>query len=266
MKAFGKIFLVSILMLAISRISANAVQTISPSNAPTTLGNLSSLIVEGNSNVILQQAKPTSAKNTPIPSSEYHDVKLGSDDTVVVGKPHWWEWWFTAEKTVQNSNPTVVTVSDLKTLIVHDHAIVTGNHLKFSHLTVLDNSNGNVELNGEIGLDELVVLGKGNINMQWVFGHHLVLTGYGTGSITLAGMIDRAWINLGNTQKLNAQYLRVPVLNIHTQNKAVGNVLSTNELNAFVYDGSTVYYFQWPHSDNEITNFHGNVLQGGWYN
>ena len=173
--------------------------------------------------------------------------------------------WPTINKNGQ-ATPTkiTVTVANLSRLVVSGNTKVQSSKVNFPSIDVIDESSGSVNLLGEYGLKHLTVSGTGPIQIHWLKSKRLSVHAVGTAQIKLAGVANNVYASLYNSAKLNARYLRAKTVNVKTYQNSVATVTPLQLLNAFAFDKSSVFYYKYPKSKNQVTNIEGHVLQLGW--
>lgn len=161
-------------------------------------------------------------------------------------------------------NVIKISAPSLSNITVTDNVILTAKNFKTSGLTIVAKNQGAINLQGQLKLDRLSQLGRGEITISWVDSEELCLDSSGDGPIYLAGAVDKMTIKLMQEAKLNVRYLRAKKAAVFTTDSAVAHVLVVNDLDAFAINKSDIYYYKRPKKLTVVTKDSANILQTAW--
>ncbi len=162
-------------------------------------------------------------------------------------------------------NTTVIVgVHQLNRLIVDGSGSVTGKLLNSNSLSIDANTSGKIELMGMVNLTRILSLGNGLIHIQWVDSPRLRIDSGGNTRIQVAGIANTVEMRLRDNSHFNGQYLRIKQLFIQTRDRSEAKILVNENLRAFAYDQSSIYYYKKPAEITEYTESSGNILQMKW--
>lgn len=158
------------------------------------------------------------------------------------------------------------------TVLIHriDHLRLTGNasfngridNSKALSIRAYDHSR--IKLKGKINLKRLVANGSSKINLEWVNAKSLNIHSANNARIRLAGVANQVRASINGNSKLNAQYLRAKTAIVQTHGSASAKIMAINNLRAFAFDKSNIYYYKQPSHITRFTRNSGNVLQLDW--
>lgn len=142
-----------------------------------------------------------------------------------------------------------------------DAAHMTASGLHMKHLQVIDSSDGDLKLDGDIGLDRLEHTGSGKVDIHWINSAELEVT-TDQGETGLAGVVGKLRIRGDGSAGVLAQQLRAKDVWVNTKGKAWVNLFPLRTLYAYADDRSTVLYFKKPLNMHIQTDGQGRILFG----
>ncbi len=173
----------------------------------------------------------------------------------------------TKDVPVMPLEPIHVTVwmPELQSLTLNGTTSVMGDPIYSQWLNIDSEGQSHIILRGLLNVNKLIIHGASDVSLRWVKSHHLVVRGYDSSEIFVAGTADILDAKLVDDSHLDARYLRSHTVLVETEDSATANVLPLNSLNAFASGNSNIYYYKTPNYQLADTEFMGNVLQlGHW--
>lgn len=155
-------------------------------------------------------------------------------------------------------------ITQLHNLTVVNHAYVTGDKLHFDDLTIKAENYGAINLEGQLGVNQVTQRGAGKIDLSWINSDKLVIDSNNNGPIYLAGAVKDMLAKLSKTAHLDARYLRTQKATVLTADTAEAYVLATKSLAAYAIEKSNIYYYKRPPKFTVVTRDAGNVLKPDW--
>lgn len=154
----------------------------------------------------------------------------------------------------------------VRKLSISDEAIVKIKGVT-SHYLDIDMANGegvkrgpDIRLEGFVDLREVKFSGNGNLSLFWINSPKLLINGYGTASIHMAGYVNLLNMNLYQYAEMDGQYLRVKKAYIKTSGHALARLQPIKQLNVLATGWSNVYYYSVPHFKAAYMTGNGAVL------
>lgn len=221
---------------------------------PERLTDFHTISVNGPIRMSLETVKTGEDNFAQITSEQYSPVTMTvKDDTLYL-------------QASSAPSPTAVTVGvkELNQLIVDKEASVSGSPFSSKSLSIDAHTSGTIQLSGMINLVRLLSTGSGFIEIQWVDSPQLRIDASGLSKIQLAGVANAVEMRLTDNSQFQGQYLRVNQISIQTKNNAQAKLLVTDNLRAFAYDNSNIYYYKRPNSLTEYTSSSANIIQLNW--
>jgi len=154
-----------------------------------------------------------------------------------------------------------VSVPELRNITLNGNAIVSSRDFKTSKLTIIAKDYSTVNLEGQFNIDKIFQLSRGRINVSWINSNKLLIGGYDSGPICLAGVADNMVVKLVKDASLNARYLRTQKTSVITADRARAEILALDTLSAFAVDTSSIFYYKKPKNLTVVTRDSGNALQ-----
>ncbi len=222
------------------------------------LGSFDAMVVSGNIQVTL----------LPVDQSDSHTLTMAhpsSQSYVISVKKHiltirqTTPWWI-------STKPAVVTVdvTALKKLSLFDAVSVSAQSFNTSSLAIDADTSGNIDLDGKVGLNSLLLKGPGGVHVRWVDSPSLHIDSSGDSSIELSGNVGQMHVRLSGHSALQAEYLRADSIAIQAYRFAKAQVMPLTTLNAYAHDNSNIFYYKTPKYFTRFTSQSGNVLQMQW--
>lgn len=124
-----------------------------------------------------------------------------------------------------------------------------------------------IRMEGFVDLKEVRFAGNGNLSLFWIDSPTLLVNGYGTASIHLAGYVNLLNMNLYNYAEMDGQYLRVRKAYIKTAGHSLARLQPIKQLNVLATGWSNVYYYNVPDFKAQFMTGNGSVLnfQPFWF-
>jgi hypothetical protein len=150
--------------------------------------------------------------------------------------------------------------STLNELSVHGDVSVSSEHLDTQKLHIIDASNGEVNLKGQMDIQRIDATEHSHLSIAWVNSPKLVILADKDAQVTLAGIAKEVYIHLDGNASLDAQYLRSNAITISSYHTSQANLMPLDSFQGFAHDSSTVYLFHKPTFMNQHTFEMGNIF------
>ena len=157
-----------------------------------------------------------------------------------------------------------IHMNTLNHLSLYGNGDITAKDIHSQGLNLHTNTNGKINLNGMIKVNEIAVSGPSQVTMKWISGNNVVLYSDNHARINIAGNVGTVRAKISGHSFLNAKNLRAHHTWIVTRNYAQAEILSTASLQAYPEGDSNIYYYKNPQLLNSINKSAGNTLQLGW--
>jgi hypothetical protein len=105
---------------------------------------------------------------------------------------------------------------------------------------------GDIAIQGEVGLKNLFTQGVGKITLYWLNTPELTIMANGSTQVELGGKVTTLHATLGKASMLNARYLATTNAYIRTADDARVDIAAKQILNAQALGQSNIYYYQQP--------------------
>jgi|GEM_PF-2090180 len=140
----------------------------------------------------------------------------------------------------------IIQVPTLNSLIVKGKNKVTITNLHSREFYLFSENQGDIDIQGVVGLKELSAQGKGFINIYWVNTPKLNVWASAETKILLGGKVENLHANMAKQSSLNARYLATTNAYVRTADCARVDIAAKQILNAEAIDTSNIYYYQQP--------------------
>ncbi len=160
-----------------------------------------------------------------------------------------------------------VKAPSIKKVVLYDTTTVFSKRFKCKDLTIVNQESGYVDLNGMIGLKQIIQNSARPIKVNWVDNsNNIQIDATGKGAIELAGEAKHIRATLHKRSYMDSRYLRAKDMWVQTKDRSHADVLATNFLAAFAFGTNNISYYKTPAYLIEETSKLGNVLQKGFWN
>lgn len=128
------------------------------------------------------------------------------------------------------------------------------------NLTVRLKGNPKVQLTGFASLAKLYIDGDAWFSLYWIKSNYLWIRATNTAKIQLAGIVNRLDVELWGRAIFKGRYLRAQRSFVKTHNYSVAEISAVYHQSNLARDASDIYYFNIPTTRNDFMAFNGSVL------
>jgi hypothetical protein len=190
--------------------------------------------------------------------------------------------------------------SDLRSLVYDGAGSIVGHHIRTDAAFVSINNSGNTHLDGQINLSNIIVKGKGQVEIQGVSGQNVQISLIGKPKVQLTGMAEMAsldvqgkaefsfyWAKAGRLMvrakegasririagavayldvelwgkaQFNGRYLRAERTFIKTHDHAIAEIVTTSRQHTLALDASDIHFYNLPSTRMDFMAKNGAVL------
>jgi len=167
----------------------------------------------------------------------------------------------------EHSDRVHVTVKapNINQLIVQGRTSVTGHNLQYTDLSITNQDQGQIQLEGKIKLTKIAQHSSEPITVSMVYSPHLTIVSDGAGQIKISGTAESARASLMENAYMDSRYLRCHWLWVKTEDTASADVLATKYLAAFAYGRNNINYYKTPDFAIYDSQVPGDVLQKAYW-
>jgi hypothetical protein len=117
-----------------------------------------------------------------------------------------------------------------------------------------------VQMSGLVNLAKLEVNGAGSLSLYWVNSKNLRVLAKNKAKIQLAGRANRLEVDLWGMAQFKGRYLRAQRSFVKTHNQSVVELSSVNHQSSLSTDSSNIYYYNIPNTRADFMGFNGSTL------
>lgn len=140
----------------------------------------------------------------------------------------------------------IIHAPTLTALTVEGHNEVKITHLHTSDFSLFSSNQGNIEIQGVVGLKNLTAQGAGTVNIYWLNSPELSINAGGYTKIILGGKVNTLHAILTRAGSLNARYLSTANAYIRADQEARADIAARHILEVQAAGHSNIYYYQQP--------------------
>ncbi|MDF2866943.1 MAG: hypothetical protein K0S11_413 [Gammaproteobacteria bacterium] len=140
----------------------------------------------------------------------------------------------------------IIHAPKLTALTVEGENEVKITHLHTTDFSLLSANQGNISIQGVVGLKRLITQGTGTVYIYWLNTSELTVNASGDTKIVLGGKVNTLHATLTQAGSLNARYLATTNAYIRTAHEARADVAARQILDAQAVGHSNIYYYQQP--------------------
>lgn len=152
----------------------------------------------------------------------------------------------------------------LNQLNIAGQVLLLGQQIDSKQLSIILQNQANVQLKGNVGVNQIEQSGRSHLSIQWVNSPRLQLQSSG-GITQLDGVAGTVTARLFKQATLTANGLRAARLWISTADDSQAKVLAVKSLNAFAKDRSLIEYYKTPAHLEKHSKQNANILQAGFW-
>lgn len=153
-----------------------------------------------------------------------------------------------------------IEASNVKRIILSDHTQMQAHNLKVKHMTIMDNSSGDLVITGVIGLSELTHTGHGSVKIHWINSDQLEVNNL-TGTVELAGDVKTLRVRADGNAITQLSGLRAADVWVNGKGRSWTEVNPLKTLYAYGAERGVVAYLQRPAELNVSTQGGAAVIQ-----
>lgn len=120
-----------------------------------------------------------------------------------------------------------------------------------------------VQLAGFINVSRINMAGSGWLGLQWVKSQNLVLRSHGAVQTHLAGITDKLDVELWDKAQFKGRYLRAKTTFVKTHDHARAEISTLGRQHTLALDASDIYYFNTARFESNFMGNNGAVLDFG---
>lgn len=140
----------------------------------------------------------------------------------------------------------IIHAPSLTALTVEGSNEVKVTQLHTSDFSLFSSNQGNIEIQGMVGLKNLIAQGAGTVNIYWLNTSELSINASDYTKVILGGKVNTLHATLTGSGSLNARYLSTANAYIRTAQQARADIAARQILEAQAVGHSNIYYYQQP--------------------
>lgn len=170
------------------------------------------------------------------------------------------------DNTDMNNTPAhiLIKTNHLREIDAYDSTTITSKGVAIKDLIMKTDNSSAINLDGKVSITHLDAAGPGTITINWVDSKNLDLMIRSSTKVKLAGIVEYMRARVVAHSQLDAQYLRVGTAVVQTRDYANAKITAIDDLKAFAFDNSNIYYYKQPKHIHRYTSQSGNILQLDW--